>query len=140
MGLIEEYRAIKAQILGSIAETLETDVADLVKSEISAQVQEKVYSYPTTSKRRGLNGGLADISNYTSKTDIGADSVTLTVENDAPFQHSEAAEGITLADVVEAGTDGFNQPFPRPFMEDAELAVTGAAEQAIIDRLHRKGL
>ena len=146
MGVLDEEAAILfAKIDGAIASIMETEMTDEVKQTIRDHANEDVYSYiPKFENRRRDKGGIADPKNM--KAQYEAPTMTLTVSEEAPFQHlwgGEYPDYTTLGEVIESGNKAFymGRAGKRPFVENAEIDMNrGAAEKIMETGLKRRGL
>ena len=134
MSVLSEYLNVIARLKRAIDESLETDVANAVKEEMSQKVHDEVYDayaplYPDS--RREDRGGLSSVFNYDSRVEPGH---LLIVENNTPAQHPTA---LPLTEIVEEGLKEYHMPFARPFVELTEKSVN--AEDALTEGLHLRG-
>lgn len=157
---ITSLNDLKSVIMPNVNETLEEDIAPVVKSAIKYYIEKDVYNQysPTQYERRGKNGGLLDKNNMNS--DLVASGV-LEVSNDTlgtPYYyavlhggHHEGEKrrrrsknaGKLIAGVIETG-EGYdieNSDLgyckPRPFMEDTYNALVN---EDIVPKVFKRGL
>lgn len=123
---IVDITLLSKRIDAAVKQSLENDVAPIIKDEMSAQLGR--FTFP---RSRGA-GGLSDPENFNAVAEqAGQDEFILTLTDDAPFQ-SYTSGGITLAEVVEEGAAEFRMPGPRPFMANTEENIDiGRVEQAL---------
>lgn len=119
----------------AIDNALANEVADEVRKTIVLSAMEVVYSYkPAFDSRRMEQGGLIDDDNMIATVS----NHTLIVENVTRAQDNQWAK---LTPIVEEGQEGWNMPYPRPFMEVAEKTLAlGWAENALRRGLARQGI
>lgn len=134
MSVLSEYLSVIAKLERAIDESLETDVANAVKEEMSQKVHDEVYDaytplYPDS--RREDRGGLSSVFNYDSHVEPGH---LLIVENNTLAQHPTE---LPLTEIVEEGLKEYRMPFARPFVELTEKSVN--AEDALTEGLHLRG-
>lgn len=139
MALEKDIALFSARLDAAIAETLENDVAEAIKDEMSEHLE----SYEYTRSRGPLGGGVRDRRNFTqtleadTKAIIGA--FVLQVKDEAEFQTDEY-RGISLAEAVETGSSAYRMPRPRPFlMPTQETMINGAADELIANGLAKRG-
>lgn len=115
MGLTEDLAYISIKLDNAIRETMEREVADETKEEMSRQIEQYTFV-----RSRGPNGmGVRDKRNFRETVDQHGDTTILRVMDVAPFQSSTPRNKL-LANVVETGDTAYRMPYPRPFMGPAE--------------------
>lgn len=145
MSFAQIYNDLLNKTRTAAADALEHEVADEVRATMLIKTFDEVYSYQATSMametRRMEAGGLGDWEQIRSEVKEEGDSVTLEVWNAAPFQDGRL-HGVSLAHVVETGSQAFRQPYPRPFTAktQAEVLSSGRALQALRLGLERNGM
>ena len=139
-----DAEVIKEKLENAIHRAMQSTVADEVKLAIMESVQENVYDAytPTSYKRRGTSGGLAD-PNMMDQT-YDAATMTLEVRSSGKGAHGRK----DVAEVVESGqgytwkeSEIAKHPFPRPFHKPAEerLAQGNEIDNAIKAELLKAG-
>ena len=135
-----------------VEDALSNEVAKTVKDAIQDEVMMGVYgaheATPYFMKhRRGDDdggGGIAD----KEQMDATAVGCELTITDNADLQNlfGPGSNGdwwsASVADIVEKGSKRFNQPGPRPFLNEAaqDAIVTGAVDDALKLGLQRQGI
>ena len=133
MSILREFDAFRKRLGEAIESSLQVDVLDAAKSELSASLG--AFDFPYS---RGP-GGLSDMANVHGTIESFGNVNTLMVTDDAPFQRA-ASSTITLAEAVETGDPAYHMPEPRRFMSNAEEALdSGIAERAFAVGLHKRG-
>lgn len=138
MNIMDEYARIRAKLDGAITSGLHNQVAEGLKERVKEKAYAKVYSYTPgpdfLRTRRYEWGGLADPNNMIAYVE----GTTLTLDNVTGLQNS--AQTRLEVPIVESG-DGYNQPYPRPFMNEArdEYVDSGKAEHDLIAALESAG-
>ena len=120
MGVLAEFQAILRRIDLAVDDALRIEVADAVKTEMRAQVHERVYDAyapEVPGLRRMDSGGLSDVDNDNARVESGHE---LVVENNTPMQHPD---GSSLVEIVEEGRTSQHMPFPRPFVHETEQEI-----------------
>ena len=120
----------------AILSTMETDVAEVVREEMSRHLESYEYR-----RSRGPTGmGVRDKRNFDAKAEQFGDTTTLIVRDIAKFQSPNQGSGKTLAVVIETGDPKYKMPGPRPFlMPTQEIMDAGAAEAALAQGLKKRG-
>lgn len=144
MSLESEFSAYLARLYTAAYDTLNTDVADVIKEEMSRHVHEDVYDAyePLVNKRREDSGGLSDVRNYSAQVKVeAAGEMELSVKNETPFQTgADVQSGMTLSEVVQSGAENFRMPFPREYVEKTQEDVdAGMGALAFIYGIRRRG-
>lgn len=144
MSLESEFSGYLARLHSAVYDTLNTDVADVIKEEMSRRVHEDVYDAyePVVDRRRGDAGGLSDVRNYTERVKVsGGGEMELQVKNETPFQTGgNIQSGMTLSEVVQSGAENFRMPFPRAYVEKTQEDVdAGLGAMALIFGIRRRG-
>lgn len=151
MSFMAAYLNLVKRAEAAVGDALERETAEAVKDVMEDQLGHQVYAYEASPQamatRRMDAGGLLDRSMMLAEVEwqesllMGPRGVfELSLRDAAPFQGSPV-EDLTLAHVVEAGTPGFNQPGPRPFVAGTQEAAAGSgtARAALLDGLRRQG-
>lgn len=145
-----DYTSLEAlfkDLQKKINESLVDDVAPVVKSAMSDEVQNTVYSVyqPKIYERRFNDGGLLDEENY--HTELVADG-TVAITNDTPINDIYGGDdSMSLTEqVIEGKGYGYGngtEPYaqPRDFMEATreDLRQTNAHISAMINGLRKRG-
>lgn len=150
MSLKAEYEAVLQKVYSAVGDILLDDVSRHAKDIISRSVHDNVYNvYDAALPRRMDNGGLSDIENYEEflvapQSTNGDGIFTLLIMNRTPFQDGtgelQGRDLLSLAEVVEQGSDEFLMPFPRPFTERAEEEIEDNADYWLENGLRERGL
>lgn len=124
---------------------LQTYVAEVAKEAISNAAL-GMYVYPAyspqptfkASRRWASGGGIGDIN--VMETDVS--HMELKITNKAQLQDlwpvgAPSGWAADVATIVEEGSKQFNQPFPRPFMEEG---IQDAMDVGIIDKALQDGM
>ena len=144
MSLESEFSAYLARLYTAAYDTLNTDVADVIKEEMGSHVRDDVYDAyePVVDRRREDAGGLSDVRNYTEQIKVsGGGEMELQVKNETPFQTGgNIQSGMTLSEVVQSGAENFRMPFPRAYVEKTQEDVdAGIGALAFIYGIRRRG-
>lgn len=144
MRLESEFSAYLARLYTAAYDTLNTDVADVIKEEMSRHVHGDVYDAytPVVDERRKDAGGLSDVRNFSAQVKVETGSeMELQVKNETPFQTGgDTQSGMTLSEVVQSGAENFNMPFPREYVEKTQEDVdAGLGALAFIYGIRRRG-
>ena len=132
--IMNDYMNFMSDLENAIQRALYTTVRAGLVEELGKSARANVYSYPAQpfflEKRRYE---IADLDNFT--TDVSG--TTLILENKTALQCGEAGE----VNIVEEGSAGWNQPGPRPFMEEGLQAYvsSGQAERDLMRSLAEQG-
>lgn len=124
-----------AYIETAIQDTMENEVADMVKEKMNLSVHKTVYGtyQPKFYHRRKDNGGLSDKDNI-SITPINNG---IEITNDTPLDNGRHSPRLDA--IVEYGQG--RQPFPRPFYEETyDTLAAGAFEETLKSSLKNKGI
>jgi hypothetical protein len=128
----------------AISGVMQTDVAEIIKAEISESAKENVYpAYePRFYSRRMGEGGVMDTRTMEQSYDGSQpDAKTLVVSSGAPWQQlwGGTVPMDDLSDAIETGTKKYNmaKAGPRPFYGPAERHL---AETGLIDAVLEKGV
>lgn len=138
MSIMDEYARIRAKLEGAITSGLQDQVAEGLKERVKEKAYANVYSYTARPEfmksRRYERGGLADPNNMIAHTE----GLTLTLDNVTELQNRAQTE--LEVPIVESG-DGYNQPYPRPFMDEArnEYVDNGGAKDDLMDAIRSAG-
>lgn len=132
-GLTEELEPIINGIRSAVTDGLYGIMFDGLMEELGKSAIKRVYSYQGVDyymqKRRYM---IADESNMSREVN----GLTLSVTNKTSLQCGEAGE----VDIVEEGSSGWNQPGPRPFMEEGlQNYVAGRASDDLVAVLQSAG-
>lgn len=134
MGLAEDIALFTAKLDSAIYETLATDVADVIKDEMSKNLE----SYTYTRSRGPSGGGVRDQRNFRENVAQVGDATVLNVTDVADFQ--TPGHGGSLAEAVETGDRTYRMPGPRPFIAPTQQKMDGGAgEREVADGLSRRG-
>ena len=143
MSLESEFSSYLARLHSAVYDTLNTDVADAIKEELSKHVHEDVYDVyePMIDRRREDAGGLSDVRNYSTQIKSDAGGMELQIKNETPFQKgADVQSGMTLSEVVQSGAENFRMPFPREYVEKTQEDVdAGIGALAFIYGIRRRG-
>lgn len=120
--ILSDYLTFMSELEGAIQRALYTTMRDGLISSINDSAFKNVYSYPAqdyfAGKRRYM---IADSSNFSAARSSGT---TLVLENTTSLQCGEPGE----VNIVEEGMAAWNQPGPRPFMEDGLQNYVGSGQ------------
>jgi len=156
-----EFKSMKdleKYLQSQINNSLQQDVAPIVKETMSAEIQNTVYAeYPNPHMyNRRKSGGLESVENMNIDESL-INSGVLSITNDTPFDDRYDTEnsGDGLAGLIEFG-DGYdghtydytnyngNSPYlePRPFIQNSRdtLKQTGAHIKALKKGLKKSGI
>lgn len=130
--LSQDFEVIISQIKGAVTDALYGVMYNGLMDELNKSARKNVYSYGAApyfmEKRRYM---IADKSNMRREVS----GTTLVVENVTALQCGEAGE----VNIVEEGA-GWNQPGPRPFMEEGlQNYVSGRASDDLAYALQNAG-
>ena len=132
---VSSLDALLDRIEKDIRSTLENEVAETVKDDMQAAIQNGVYnSYaPKQYSRRKEKGGMLDRKNIESRID----GDTLTVRDVAPLDNGRT--DYALDEIVVNGLG--NMPFPRDFYSECadKLETTGDHIEAMKRGLKKRG-
>lgn len=147
MGIQAELLLFEQRLNKAIVNTLETDVAEEIRDEMS----ENIEKYTFTHSRGPTGGGVRDRRNFKSEVlDSGSfaaaasalggmDVYILRVTDVAPFQ-SDARIDKSLAEVVEEGDTRYRINMARPFIAPTQMVMDyGLAEVKVADGLRSRG-
>lgn len=128
----------------AISGVMQTDVAEIIKAEISESAKENVYAAyePKFYSRRMGDGGVMDLRTMEQAYDGSQPDVkTLEVYSTAPWQQlwGGAYPKDDLSDAIEAGTEKYHmaKAGPRPFYGPAERHLM---ETGLIDAVLENGV
>lgn len=124
-----------AYIETAIQDTMENEVANMVKDKMNLSVHKTVYGtyQPKFYHRREDNGGLSDKDNISITPIDGGIRIT----NETPLDNGRHSPRLDA--IVEYGQG--RQPFPRPFYEDTyDTLAAGAFEEALKRGLKNRGI
>lgn len=142
------------EITKQVKESLHTDVSEKVKEVEKRHVGSDVFNkYDPFVYERRKKGGLDDVSNMVSDTEVIGDQIILSVVNNT---RGSDEPDLYIAPLVEYGDNNgygeymykFNRDHteykflaPRPFTEETinELAITKEHEKVLKDSLKSKG-
>ena len=130
--LSQDFETIISQIRGAVTNALYGEMYNGLMDELDKSARKNVYSYNAEPyfmmKRRYM---IADGSNMSREVA----GTTLIVENKTALQCGEAGE----VNIVEEGA-GWNQPGPRPFMEEGlQNYASGRASDDLVYALQGAG-
>lgn len=144
MALCSDLQNFVDDLDNAIDDVMQTDVAEIVKAEISESAKENVYAAyePKFYSRRMEYGGVMDPRTMEQSYDWRQPDVkTLEVYSTAPWQHlwGGAYPRDDLSDAIEAGTAKYNmaKAGPRPFYGPAERHLM---ETGLIDAVLENGV
>lgn len=144
MALCADLQNFMDDLDNAISGVMQTDVADIIKAEISESAKENVYAAyePKFYSRRMGDGGVMDTRTMEQSYDGSQPDVkTLEVYSTAPWQQlwGGTVPKDDLSDAIEAGTKKYNmaKAGPRPFYGPAERHLT---ETGLIDAVLEKGV
>lgn len=147
MSLEADLAAFSVKLNNAIRETLETDVAEVIRDEMSKNIE----SYTFTQSRGPTGLGVRDRRNFKATVDFSGDyaavaalgmndTFILRVTDVAKFQ-SGANPGVSLAEAVEEGDPRFHLYQARPFIAPTQMLMDyGLAEAELADGLKKRGL
>lgn len=116
MSAVEQYEELKARAIGVVQDAL-PQIANGLCEEIKRMAEQNVYSYGATpeamAKRRGDIGSKENL-----EITIDTGGLSVEIKNVTPMQGTDY--GVSEVNFVEAGLANYNQPYARPFMEEAK--------------------
>lgn len=148
MSFEQRFSNFLGRVADDIFDTLDSDVAEMVKDIMEQKLTANVYSYQASetamNSRRYDDGGLLDRENMVGSVeyDPSQHAYVLTVSDEAPFQEEkDSSKGDDLSDVVQIPIQGYNQPGPRPFTQptEDECISSGRALEAFNAGMRRRG-
>lgn len=146
MALCSELQNFIDDLDNTISDVMQTDVAEIIKAEISESAKENVYAHePKFYSRRMGDGGVMDPRTMEQAYDGNQPDVkTLEVYSTAPWQHLWGGfyPKDDLSDAIEAGTEKYHmaKAGPRPFYGPAEqhLMKTGLIDAVLENGVKRE--
>lgn len=131
MSVLTTFTIWYAELQDAVGEALNGPLQDGLKQEIRKQAKTRVYDAYAGGYRRGKIGAAENLAGEVSGLSLHIKNVT--VQQGGPAFQTETG-------FVEGGAPEFNQPFPRPFMEEAlqEYAWNKAPDD-LADALRSKG-
>lgn len=129
-----EYDAVMAEVMAAVQSALAGPIREGLEAEIARYAEKNVYSYPAApyfmAKRRySLNNR--------ARYDVTVGDLYITVDGSGiALQRGDPNE----IDIVESGS-GYQQPYPRPYMEEAlhNYIASGEADRALAYALAGSG-
>ena len=143
------YEYVKKQVTEVVIE----NVVSYVYATMQRMVEEVVYNAysPTRYVRRGINDGLADVSNFEFKiTDFNTNGFTIFIWNNTPISPIGDNIGEDLDEIIVEG-DRYTwenskiyalQPYPRDFYDATmyELIKNGTLYSSLKSKLQARGI
>lgn len=145
MSLLTEYTAIRTRLDSAINTAMETKLKDGLEDWIKKSAEISVYGVYTPKvikSRRKENGGIIDPNNMNVTTEQSGNLFTLTLKNETGLQNLFGGNDTSpLVPIIEQGVSAYFQPFPRPFMDEAnEMYVqSGEADRHLAQALREAG-
>lgn len=131
--LTEEFMTLVNRVESTAETALNGIMKDHLIESLAQSARDHVYNYPAKqffmAKRRYM------IADETNMLDRGS-GLTLILENQTHLQKGDAGE----VNIVEEGMKSYNQPYPRPFMEEGLTKyAAGAASEDLVGELLAAG-
>ena len=135
MSLEKDIAIFLGKLDDAIKDTLEKDVADEIKDEMSKNIEQYEFT-----RSRGSNGfGVRDKRNYKEVVEGENGTYILQVRDEAPFQAYTRTDK-SLAEVVEQGDERYHIYYARPFIAPTQMVMDyGVAEVTLADGLRKRG-
>lgn len=134
MSLLSDFEDYKSRLDSEISSICKGKLLDETYEEIFNQANNVVYSYGTSGPRRM---SLLNRDNYNDKYYRSGDTHTIEVETNLTFQGTPWSPD--LAVVITEGLTNFNQPYPRPWMREAENTMQEKAQGVVTSELIARG-